>query len=84
MTVTDYRPVDCDLRSEYELAIMQRNKIMLSWQDVAGSVHTEAVLPLDLLTRSGEEFMVFSTGAGTECEIRLDHIRRFRRIQHHR
>jgi transcriptional antiterminator Rof (Rho-off) len=84
--VTDYRPVDCDLHSEYELAIMQRNKIMLSWQDIAGSVHIETVLPLDLRTRNGEEFMVFSTGTGTgtEHEIRLDHIRRFRRIQHHR
>ena len=82
--MTDYRPVDCDLHSEYELAIMQRSKIMLSWQDVAGSVHTEAVSPLDLRTRNGEEFMVFSTGTGTEREIRLDHIRRFRHIQHHR
>jgi transcriptional antiterminator Rof (Rho-off) len=82
--VTDYRHVDCDLHSEYELVIMQRSKIMLTWQDVAGSVHTEAVLPLDLLTRSGEEFMVFSTGAGTECKIRLDHIRSFSRIHNYR
>ncbi|NOR40540.1 MAG: transcriptional antiterminator, Rof [Gammaproteobacteria bacterium] len=82
--MTDYRPVDCDLHSEYELVIMQRSKIMLTWQDVAGSVHTEAVLPLDLLTHSGEEFMVFSTGAGSECEIRLDHIRSFSRIHNNR
>ena len=84
MTVTDYRPVDCDLHSEYELVIMQRSKIVLTWQQVAGSIQTEAVLPLDLLTRSGEEFMVFSTGTGTEYEIRLDHIRSFSRIHNHR
>ena len=84
MTVTDYRPVDCDLHSEYELVFMQRSKIVLTWQEVAGSIQTEAVLPLDLLTRSGEEFMVFLTGTGTEHEIRLDHTRSFSRTHNHR
>jgi len=82
--VTDYRPVDCDLHSKYELLILQRSRIMLTWRDVAGSIQTEALLPLDLLTRSGEEFMVLSTGTGAEREIRLDHIRNFSRIHNHR
>jgi transcriptional antiterminator Rof (Rho-off) len=82
--VTDYQPVDCDLHSEYELLIMQHSKIKLSWQDSAGVIHTEAVFPLDLRSRSGEEYMVFSTGTGTEREIRLDHIRSFSRIHNHR
>jgi transcriptional antiterminator Rof (Rho-off) len=82
--VTDYQPVDCDLHSEYELLIMQHSKIKLSWQDSAGVIHTEAVFPLDLRSRSSEEYMVFSTGTGTEREIRLDHIRSFSRIHNHR
>ena len=53
--MTDYTPVDCGLHSNYELAIMQHQPVRLSWQDNEASVHTETVLPTDLVTRNGEK-----------------------------
>ena len=75
--MTDYTPVDCGLHSNYELAIMQHQPVRLSWQDNEASVHTETVLPTDLVTRNGEEFMRITRTGGDSLEIRLDHIRRF-------
>ena len=75
--MTDYTPVDCGLHSSYELAIMQHQLVRLSWLDNEASMHTETVLPTDLVTRNGEEFMRITRTGGDSLEIRLDHIRRF-------
>ena len=75
--MTDYTPVDCGLHSSYELAIMQHQLVRLSWLDNEASMHTETVLPTDLVTRNGEEFMRITRAGGDSLEIRLDHIRRF-------
>ena len=75
--MTDYTPVDCGLHSSYELAIMQHQLVRLSWLDNEASVHTETVLPTDLVTRNGEEFMRITRTGGDSLEIRLDHIERF-------
>ena len=74
--MTDYTPVDCGLHSSYELAIMQRQQVRLSWLEDA-TVHTETVLLTDLVTRNGEEFMRITRAGGDSLDIRLDHIRRF-------
>ena len=73
--MTDYRPIDCGLHSQYELAILQRRELKLRWCDVEGSIHIESVTPVDLLTRNHEEFMVVSDKHGMEHEIRLDRIK---------
>ena len=75
--MTDYTPVDCGLHSSYELAIMQHQLVRLSWLDNEASMHTETVLPTDLVTRNGEEFMRITRAGVDSLEIRLDHIRRF-------
>ena len=75
--MTDYTPVDCGLHSSYELAIMQHQLVRLSWLDNEASMHTETVLPTDLVTRNGEDFMRITRAGGDSLEIRLDHIRRF-------
>jgi transcriptional antiterminator Rof (Rho-off) len=75
--MTDYTPVDCGLHSSYELAIMQHQLVRLSWLDNEASVHTDTVLPTDLVTRNGEEFMRITRAGGDSLDIRLDHIRRF-------
>ena len=72
--MTDYQPVDCGLHSEYELAIMHKNKLILSWHDSAGTEHVEQLIPTDLRTRNGEEFMAVLNAKGEELEIRLDRI----------
>ena len=72
--MTDYQPIDCCLQSEYELAIMHASELRLSWYDPTGAKHIERLVPTDLRTRAGEEFMVALNAGGKELEIRLDHI----------
>jgi Rho-binding antiterminator len=76
--MTDYQPIDCGLHSEYELAIMHGNKLMLSWHDSTGTEHVERLVPTDLRSRNGEEFMVAINAEGEELEIRLDRITGYR------
>ena len=78
--MTDYTPIDCDRHSEFELAIMHRDTLNLTWRDTDGATHTEVVIPADLLTRNSEEFMRVSNTCGIERDIRLDHILQFSRI----
>lgn len=73
--MTDYTPVDCGLHSSYELAIMQHRQVGLSWLADA-TVRTGTVLPTDLVTRNGEEFLRITRAGGSSLDIRLDHIRR--------
>jgi Rho-binding antiterminator len=74
MTPTDYTPIDCSLHSEYELAIMHGKRLRLSWRDPEGYHRIEVLVPVDLRTRQGEEFLVAIDPPGTEREIRLDRI----------
>jgi Rho-binding antiterminator len=75
--MTDYTPIECGLHSQYELAILRRRKLRLSWCDAEGTGHIEAVIPTGLLTRNREEFMIVTTGHGVEREIWLDRIKDF-------
>lgn len=71
--MTDYTPIDCDLYSQFELAIMHRTPVRLSWRD-GEQAHVETLLPRDLLTRDHEEFLLAEAGDGRRLEIRLDRI----------
>lgn len=72
--MSDYTPIDCALYSEYELAIMRRWKLRIVWKDESGLSHVEMLLPRDLQTRQGEEFLIAETAAGERLQIRLDQI----------
>jgi transcriptional antiterminator Rof (Rho-off) len=74
MIPTDYTPIDCSLYSEYELSIMHRTRLQVSWRDAQGVSRIEVLVPVDLRTRQGEEFLVAIDPLGTEREIRLDRI----------
>jgi Rho-binding antiterminator len=74
MTPTDYTPIDCSLHSEYELAIMHGKRLRVSWRDAEGPPRIEVLVPVDLRTRQGEEFLVAIDSLGAEQEIRLDRI----------
>ncbi len=69
----DYQPIACALHSEYELAIMHRQKLQLKWHDAAGVTHSAIVLPLDLQTKNREEFLLVAYD-GRHESIRLDRI----------
>ncbi|HSN18711.1 MAG TPA: transcriptional antiterminator, Rof [Gammaproteobacteria bacterium] len=72
--MTDYQPIDCGLHSEYELAIMHRTPLILSWRGNDGLDHLETLLPQDLETCRGEEFLVLLNAAGEQLKVRLDRI----------
>lgn len=73
-STTDYRPIACDLHSQYELAIVQRRKLHLSWSE-NNVTYNQAVLPTDLQTVNHEEFLVCRLDSGEPRRIRLDRIR---------
>ena len=70
-----YSPIACARYSEYELAIMHRQKLHLRWHEE--NVHyDQVVLPLDLKTANHEEFLIFRDMSGNTLTIRLDRIQR--------
>ena len=72
--MSDYQPIDCGLHSRYELAIMHRMPLTLCWQGNDGLTHLETLLPEDLQTSKGEEFLVLMNGSGEQLKVRLDRI----------
>lgn len=74
-SATDYRPVDCAAYDRFESAIVQRVTLRLSWHDECGAGHIDRIRPLDLETRTGEEFLLFEDSVGTRRRVRLDRIR---------
>ena len=72
--MTDYTPITCGLYSRYELAVMHRTPLTLCWRGSDGLDHLETLLPEDLETRNGEEFLVLRNGAGLQFKVRLDRI----------
>lgn len=69
-----YTPIDCDLHSQYELAIMHHTKLRIVWRDTAGQEHVCTLLPLDIKTERGEEFILGHDHTGQPITLRLDRI----------
>ena len=72
--MTDYVPIDCDRYGAFEVAILRRQRLMLGWRDAAGAACVGVVLPTDLQTREGEEFLLGVTTDGESFRVRLDRI----------
>jgi len=70
----DYHPVDCATYCRYELAILRRQPLMLRWRDGAGIVHLEVVVPRDLKTSKGAEYLEAENAEGRALSLRLDTI----------
>ncbi len=69
-----YEPIDCELYSRYELAIMHRQTLRLAWRDEAGVTHLKTVRPRDLRTHEHCEYLLADTLAGAPLSLRLDRI----------
>lgn len=75
MTHEKYTPISCSSYDEYALAIMHRRPVALAWIDDSGVQRSSQVMPLDLRTREGEEFLVFSIPTEeSPMQVRLDKI----------
>jgi len=70
-----YRPIACASYDQYEIAIMQRRRMHLTWEQ-DNVTFDRIVTPLDLRIANGEEFLVMRLPEGGTTEVRLDRIRR--------
>lgn len=71
-----YKPISCDLHSQYELWIMRGEEIKLAWLDDDGVTHIERVKPVDVRAEMGNEYLYFEDASSLSQRIRLDHILR--------
>ena len=78
MRTTDYRPVSCDLHSEFELLAMRRGRVALEVVDETGHRHGVSGQVMDVSTRAGAEYLELVTDAGERVAYRLDRLARVR------
>lgn len=70
MQSTDnYQQISCEMHSTLELAIMRARGL-----EVVIDTQTQKILPLDMTTREGAEFLLFLDQNNTKCEVRADKI----------
>lgn len=73
-----YQPVSCDLHSQYELAIMHKNTLCLTWDEAGELVTKTGIIPIDVQTKNKAEFLLAKTRDQDELIIRLDKITKMR------
>lgn len=71
----NYQPIACILHERLEFSVLRRIPLMLEY-----SGQRVRVLPLDVATRNGAEWLKFRHEDGSEEEIRLDRIASFKEI----
>ncbi len=72
--MTDYTPIPCSQYDRYEVAVMHRRRLQLTWH-ADNIVYRRIVEPIDLQTRNSEEFLICRKD-GKTFSIRLDQIRK--------
>ncbi|MGE5028232.1 MAG: transcriptional antiterminator, Rof [Betaproteobacteria bacterium] len=75
----DYLPIACILHERLEFSVLRKIPLRLEYRQ-ADQDRTEQVLPLDVATRDGAEWLTFRRMDGSQEEIRLDRILSFREL----
>lgn len=76
--MSDYRPIACVEHEKLEYAVLRRQHLRLCYLDAGGLPVEADVLPLDVYTAAGAEWLKFAPGPGGAASvIRLDAIIRF-------
>lgn len=68
-----YQPIPCAFHESLEFAVLRRQRLNLRYRTEAGEVGA-IVLPLDVATRDGAEWLTFREGGDPSQVIRLDAI----------
>ncbi len=77
-----YKPIACADYDVYEIAIMQKRCINLSWTDQHGQSQHELIMPLHLQIKDGAEYLLFQSAQTGDSmtqnnrTVRLDQIQR--------
>lgn len=66
---TDYRPIPCDEHERLEFAALKRQ-----WLDLRMDGVRQRLLPLDVYTRDGAEWLRAQTPEGDTLTLRLDRL----------
>ena len=74
--MSDYQPIACAAYDIFEIAIMKRQVLDLSWRDEKGESQNQRIIPLDLKIEKGAEYLLAEQPGGDNLMIRLDHILR--------
>jgi Rho-binding antiterminator len=72
--MADYAPVACAFHERLEFAVLRRLRLDLRWRSEAGDELAETVLPTDVATRAGAEWLSVRRADGQVEVIRLDRI----------
>ena len=67
-----YQPVSCELHSQFELAIMHKNKLQIIYKAENNSTITDIITPLDVQTKNKAEYLIALSPANKNLTIRLD------------
>ncbi|MBU1664559.1 MAG: transcriptional antiterminator, Rof [Gammaproteobacteria bacterium] len=71
-----YIPIACATHERLEFAVLRRRQLQLTWLGEDGhSEFCEQVLPLDVETRAGAEWLTIKRPGGEIEVVRLDRIR---------
>jgi Rho-binding antiterminator len=70
----EYIPVSCERHSEYELAIMRRLSLAITWKDEHDESQSETLEPYDLVTEQKIEYLLARRSHGEVVKMRLDKI----------
>lgn len=74
-----YQPIACMLHERLEFSVLRKIPLRLSYR-VAEQDRDEQVMPLDVCTRDGAEWLKFRRSDGSQDEIRLDRILSFKEV----
>lgn len=78
MSMAAYVPIACVEHERLEFAVLRRQRLRLDFINEQGMTETRVILPTDVGTREGAEWLNFRTEAGEEKVIRLDRIVAFK------
>lgn len=70
---SEYRPIPCALHERLEFSVLRKLFLRIEYDGPGGRI-AEWVLPLDVATRQGAEWLKFRTNDGAIEEIRLDRL----------
>jgi len=68
--VSEYRPIACSDHERLEFAALKKQ-----WLDVRVGGEAQRLLPLDVYTRDGAEWLLAQTESGDQLTLRLDSLR---------
>lgn len=71
----EYVPIACAAHERLEFAVLLRRRLRLIWSSQDGQTQfSETVLPLDVATRAGAEWLSIRRQDGVSEVVRLDRI----------